>query len=139
MVDGAEAMGTGLRTGPRDPRITRVGRFLRALSLDEVPQLMNVVLGEMRLVGPRPAPPVHLERYTEDERLRLLVPPGITGLAQVSGRNRLTWHERIALDVKYVQKRSLCLDLWVLWRTFFVVLRRDGVYSGRQHAEGGRS
>jgi lipopolysaccharide/colanic/teichoic acid biosynthesis glycosyltransferase len=108
-------------------RLTRVGRVLRGLSLDELPELWNVLRGDMSLVGPRPLLPEYLARYTSEQARRHLVLPGVTGLAQVSGRNGLTWEERFALDVWYVDHRSLRLDLWILWRTLVTVLRRDGV------------
>lgn len=128
MVEHAESMGPGLTTAQNDPRITRVGRTLRRLSLDEVPQLINVLTGSMSLVGPRPAP---LEHFASSSRRRLALRPGITGWAQINGRNRLTWPERVALDLWYVDNFSLLWDLKILLRTFSVVLTREGVYSGR--------
>ena len=116
-----------------DPRITRVGRFLRKTSLDELPQLINIFKGEMSLVGPRPTLPVQVEDYDSWQRRRLLVKPGITGWAQIHGRNALTWPERIELDIWYVEKRSFRLDLKILLETFFVVLNRQGIY--RQASE----
>jgi lipopolysaccharide/colanic/teichoic acid biosynthesis glycosyltransferase len=112
---------------PDELRLTRFGRVLRGLSLDELPELWNVLRGDMSLVGPRPLLPEYLARYTSEQARRHLVLPGLTGLAQVSGRNGLTWEERFALDVWYVDHRSLRLDLWILWRTLVTVLRRDGV------------
>jgi lipopolysaccharide/colanic/teichoic acid biosynthesis glycosyltransferase len=108
-------------------RLTAVGRLVRSLSLDEVPQLWNVLRGDMSLVGPRPLLPQYLARYTRAQARRHEVRPGITGLAQVSGRNGLTWAERFALDVWYVDHRSVALDARILWRTVATVLRRDGV------------
>jgi lipopolysaccharide/colanic/teichoic acid biosynthesis glycosyltransferase len=110
-----------------DQRLTAVGSWLRATSLDELPQLWNVLRGEMSLVGPRPLLPCYLERYTAGQARRHEVPPGITGLAQVSGRNRLSWEEKFALDVSYVDHWSLRLDLWILWRTLVAVVRREGI------------
>lgn len=110
-----------------DARVTRLGRHLRATSLDELPTLWNVIRGEMSLVGPRPLPVRYLERYTPEQARRLDVDPGITGLAQVGGRNRLAWEERFALDVAYVDDRSLRLDLRILAATARRVVARDGV------------
>jgi lipopolysaccharide/colanic/teichoic acid biosynthesis glycosyltransferase len=128
MVVGAERTGLGLNVEAGDPRITRVGRFLRAWSLDELPQLWNVLFGEMSLVGPRPALFEQAAKYDATARRRLLVRPGLTGWAQVTGRNALTWSERIARDVWYVDHLSLALDLRILARTLGVVLRREGLY-----------
>jgi lipopolysaccharide/colanic/teichoic acid biosynthesis glycosyltransferase len=108
-------------------RLTAVGRWLRALSLDELPQLWNVLRGEMSLVGPRPLLPSYLGRYSPVQARRHEVLPGITGLAQVSGRNALDWDAKLALDVRYVDERSLGLDCWILWRTVATVMRSDGV------------
>ena len=113
--------------GPDAARLTHLGRILRALSIDELPQLWNVLRGDMSLVGPRPLLPEYLPRYTVEQRRRHLVRPGITGLTQVRGRNAIDWVEKLALDVWYVEHRSLRLDLWILWRTPRVVLRREGV------------
>jgi len=112
-----------------DPRITRVGRFLREWGLDELPQLWNVVKGDMSLVGPRPTLRYQVERYDERQQRRLLVKPGITGWALIHGRNALTWQERIELDLWYVDHGSLWVDLRILLRTLVVVLRREGLYS----------
>ena len=108
-------------------RLTPVGRFLRSTSIDELPTIWNIVQGNLSLVGPRPLLMRYLERYTPEQARRMEVRPGLTGLAQVSGRNALTWEERFAYDVEYVDNRSLLLDLKILWRTVVVVLRRDGV------------
>jgi lipopolysaccharide/colanic/teichoic acid biosynthesis glycosyltransferase len=113
-------------------RLTRLGRWLRASSIDELPQLWNVVCGEMSLVGPRPLLPEYLARYTAAQARRHEVRPGITGLTQVSGRNGLTWAEKFALDVRYVDERSLGLDAWILARTVSSVLLCRGV-SARGH------
>ncbi|MFQ5426329.1 MAG: sugar transferase [Gaiellales bacterium] len=117
MVIGAEHQGTGYAVNRGDPRITGVGRVLRRLSLDELPQLWNVVRGEMSLVGPRPTLAYQVERYTPRQRLRLEVKPGITGWAQVNGRAALPWKERIELDIWYVENRSFRLDLRILLAT----------------------
>ncbi|HEX5590260.1 MAG TPA: sugar transferase [Candidatus Limnocylindrales bacterium] len=112
---------------PADDRITRAGRWLRRLSLDEIPQLVNVARGEMSIVGPRPTLPYQVERYTERQRRRLAVRPGITGLAQVTGRNELPWAARIEIDIEYVERQSAALDLRILVATVAVVLRGSGV------------
>lgn len=112
---------------PDGERLTRLGRALRASSLDELPQLINVLRGDMSLVGPRPLLPEYLPRYSAEQARRHEVQPGITGLAQVSGRNALTWPEKFALDVYYVDHRSLALDLQILARTVTAVLARRGI------------
>jgi len=114
---GAERQGAGYAVNEGDPRITRVGRVLRRLSLDEIPQLWNVVRGDMSLVGPRPTLAYQVAEYTPRQRRRLDVRPGITGWAQIHGRARLPWDERIELDVWYVEHRSPLLDLRILART----------------------
>jgi sugar transferase EpsL len=114
-------------------RITRVGRVLRSTSLDELPSLVNVVRGEMSLVGPRPLPVRYLERYTEREARRLEVLPGITGWAQVNGRNDLDWAEKFDLDIWYVDHQTLLLDLRILWSTVAKLVRREGIAHG-EHA-----
>ena len=111
-----------------DPRVTRVGRWLRRLSLDELPQLFNVLRGEMSLVGPRPPLPAEVEAYPEDMRRRLAVRPGMTGLSQVSGRSDLPWEEAVRLDLRYVENWSLSLDLVILLRTLTAVARSSGAY-----------
>jgi exopolysaccharide biosynthesis polyprenyl glycosylphosphotransferase len=125
MVVGA---GNGMvKDAARDPRITPVGAFIRKWSLDELPQLWNVLRGEMSLVGPRPDRVFRLPDYTEERRRRLLMKPGITGLAQVNGRNAISWEERYRLDIAYVDNWSLWLDLKILFKTFHVVLSGSGV------------
>ncbi|WP_084298225.1 sugar transferase [Actinoplanes friuliensis] len=111
-----------------DPRVTRSGRILRRYSLDELPQLFNVLLGEMSLVGPRPPLPAEVEQYPQDMRRRLVVKPGMTGLWQVSGRSDLSWEDSIRLDLRYVENWSLTVDLVILMRTAMVVLRGSGAY-----------
>ncbi len=106
----------------QDPDVTRLGRWLRRLKLDELPQLWNVLFGTMSLVGPRPALPQQLAEYDAAARRRLDVRPGLTGLAQVAGNIYLTWPERWAYDAQYVERLSFGLDLWILWRTLFVVV-----------------
>jgi lipopolysaccharide/colanic/teichoic acid biosynthesis glycosyltransferase len=111
-----------------DPRVTRSGRILRRYSLDELPQLINVLLGEMSLVGPRPPLPSEVEQYPHDMRRRLVVKPGMTGLWQVSGRSDLSWEDSIRLDLQYVENWSLTVDLVILMRTALVVMRGAGAY-----------
>ena len=112
----------------RDPRITPVGRWLRRLSLDELPQLINVLRGEMSLVGPRPALPSEAEQYGDDVARRLLVKPGITGLWQVSGRSDLSWEDSVRLDLYYVENWSFAGDIQILWKTLSAVLSSRGAY-----------
>jgi lipopolysaccharide/colanic/teichoic acid biosynthesis glycosyltransferase len=130
MVHGAESQGAGLAVNQGDPRITRTGRLLRRLSLDELPNLFNVVAGDMSIVGPRPTVQVQVDQYSDRQRRRLEVKPGITGWAQVNGRAALPWSERIELDVWYVDHRSARLDLRILLRTLTLWLRGDGLYKG---------
>jgi lipopolysaccharide/colanic/teichoic acid biosynthesis glycosyltransferase len=129
MVVGAEQQGAGWAVNHGDSRITRVGSVLRRLSLDEVPQLWNVVRGEMSLIGPRPTLAYQVEQYTPHQRRRLAVRPGITGWAQVQGRASLPWDERIELDVWYVDHRSPWLDLKILARTPLALF--GGTYKGK--------
>jgi lipopolysaccharide/colanic/teichoic acid biosynthesis glycosyltransferase len=129
MVPGAEAMGAGIYVVEGDTRITRVGRLLRRFSLDELPNLLNVVRGEMALVGPRPTVQEQVDRYTDRQLRRLEVKPGITGWAQINGRTSLPWPERIELDVWYVEHRSTRLDLRILARTARMLATGHGLYS----------
>ncbi|HYJ00298.1 MAG TPA: sugar transferase [Thermoleophilaceae bacterium] len=129
MVVGAEHTGAGLYIEDRDPRITRVGRLLRRFSLDELPNLLNVLRGELAIVGPRPTVQEQVDRYTPHQRRRLEVRPGITGWAQVNGRTSLSWPERIELDVWYVDNRSLALDLRILLKTARLLATGHGLYS----------
>ena len=130
MVSGAEFIGAGLAINQGDDRITRIGSFLRRYSLDELPNLWNVLRGEMSLVGPRPTVQVQVEQYTEHERGRLGVKPGITGWAQINGRASLPWPERIELDLWYVEHRTVKLDLEIMARTVRMVLAGHGLYKG---------
>jgi lipopolysaccharide/colanic/teichoic acid biosynthesis glycosyltransferase len=129
MVPGAESMGAGVYVLEGDPRITRVGRLLRRFSFDELPNLVNVLTGEMAMVGPRPTVQEQVDRYTERQLRRLEVKPGITGWAQIKGRTALPWPERIELDVWYVEHRSLRLDLRILARTARMLASGRGLYS----------
>ena len=128
MVVGAEQLGAGYAVNRGDPRITRVGRVLRRVSLDELPQLWNVVRGEMSLIGPRPTLRYQVEHYDERQRHRLDVRPGITGWAQIHGRAKLSWAERIELDLWYVEHRSPLVDATILLRTPRALL--GGTYKG---------
>ncbi|HVR05080.1 MAG TPA: sugar transferase [Solirubrobacteraceae bacterium] len=131
MVDGAEHIGAGLAVNENDSRITRVGALLRRSSLDELPNLLNVLRGEMSLIGPRPTVPVQVAQYTPRQRRRLAVKPGLTGWAQVNGRASLPWGERIELDLYYIEHRSPALDLQILLRTPALVLGGGGLYKGQ--------
>ena len=129
MVSGAEAMGAGIYVLEGDARITRVGWALRRFSLDELPNLVNVLRGDMAIVGPRPTIQEQVDRYTERQLRRLEVKPGITGWAQVNGRATLPWPARIELDVWYVDNRSLLLDLKILLKTVRMLATGHGLYS----------
>ena len=130
MVEGAEQLGAGLWVDEDDSRITRVGALLRRTSLDELPNLWNVLRGEMSLIGPRPTVPEQVAVYTERQRGRLAIRPGITGWAQVNGRAALPWGQRIELDLQYIEHRSLALDLRILARTLPLLLHGGGLYRG---------
>ena len=125
---GADPVGVGTPVLDDDPRVTRVGRFLRRFSLDEIPNLVNVLLGEMAIVGPRPTLAAQVELYTPSQLRRLEVKPGLTGWAQVNGRAGIPWEERIELDVWYVDNRSPRLDLRILGRTFRMLTTGHGLY-----------
>jgi lipopolysaccharide/colanic/teichoic acid biosynthesis glycosyltransferase len=128
MVDGARESGDRFETSSSDPRITRVGRFLRRWSIDELPQLWNVVRGDMSIVGPRPTFFEIASKYSAEQALRLAMRPGLTGFAQVQGRNLLTWAERVELDNFYVEHHSLWLDCEIIARTIPVLFQGEGVY-----------
>jgi lipopolysaccharide/colanic/teichoic acid biosynthesis glycosyltransferase len=130
MVHGAEFTGAGLAINHGDVRITRVGKLLRRYSLDELPNLWNVLRGDMSVIGPRPTIQQQVDTYTERQRGRLAVKPGITGWAQINGRTSLPWPERIELDLWYVEHRSLALDLKILARTIRLVVSGAGIYKG---------
>ncbi len=132
MVHGAEGVGAGMAVNEGDPRITRIGAFLRRTSIDELPNLVNVLRGEMAIVGPRPTIPVQVAQYTERQRGRLAIRPGLTGWAQVQGRASLPWSERIELDLWYVEHRSWRLDLEILRRTVRVLVHGSGLYKGER-------
>lgn len=128
MIPDAENCGLGLACAHDDERVTRVGRWLRRTSLDELPQLINVALGDMNLIGPRPTVPSQVDQYTRHQRRRLEVKPGLTGWAQVNGRNALSWEERIELDIWYVDHRSPMLDLRIILRTPWAMIESTGIY-----------
>ena len=130
MVSGAEHHGAGMAVNFGDPRITRVGHVLRRFSIDELPNLVNVLRGEMSVVGPRPTIQAQVDQYTPLQRRRLEVKPGITGWAQINGRASLPWHERIELDIWYVDHRTLRLDLAILWKTARLLVTGEGLYQG---------
>jgi len=128
MVDKAVELGLGYEIAKDDNRITRVGKYLR-WGIDELPQLLNVFRGEMSLVGPRPTLPEQVARYSKEHRRRLEIKPGLTGWALINGRNKLSWPERIKLDIWYIDHWSLCLDLKILIKTVWVVIfKREGIY-----------
>ncbi len=128
MVNGAEKIGLKKSTARDDGRITRVGKVLRNSSIDELPQILNVIKGEMSIVGPRPAFMEYLDKYTHRQERRLEVHPGLTGWAQVNGRNALTWQERIEHDVWYVENRNLWLNISTIFRTLPVLFKSELVY-----------
>jgi undecaprenyl phosphate N,N'-diacetylbacillosamine 1-phosphate transferase len=129
MVVGAEKKGLGVFVSTDDERITKIGKFIRKTSIDELPQLINVLKGEMSIVGPRPTLEYQVERYNKEQKRRLLMKPGITGWAQINGRNNMTWPEKIKLDLWYVDHWSIGLDLKIIGRTIWSVLKREGIYS----------
>ena len=130
MVSGAEHMGLGMAVDEGDDRITRVGTILRRTSLDELPNLVNVIRGEMSLVGPRPTIQVQVDQYTDRQRRRLLVKPGLTGWAQVNGRASLPWSQRIELDLDYLERATLRLDLRILVLSARMAITGHGLYRG---------
>ncbi|MCX6090104.1 MAG: sugar transferase [Candidatus Atribacteria bacterium] len=129
MVVGAEKKGIGVFVSRDDQRITKIGRWIRRTSVDELPQLLNVLKGEMSMVGPRPTLEYQVKRYNERQKKRLLVKPGITGWAQINGRNTMTWPEKIELDVWYVEHWNLRLDWSIGYKTIRSVIKREGIYS----------
>jgi lipopolysaccharide/colanic/teichoic acid biosynthesis glycosyltransferase len=130
MVSGAEHLGTGMAVDEGDTRITRVGALLRRTSIDELPNLVNVLRGEMSIVGPRPTIQVQVDQYTDRQRRRLLVRPGLTGWAQVNGRASLPWSERIELDLWYLEHASLRLDLRIVLLSARMAITGHGLYRG---------
>jgi len=130
MSEGSDPVGVGTVVEREDPRVTRVGHWLRRFSIDEVPNLLNVVRGEMRIVGPRPTIPSQVVLFSDRQRRRHDVRPGMTGWAQINGRVGLEWGERIELDIYYVEHRSMALDLRIIFRTVWLVLSGKGLYTG---------
>lgn len=138
MVDGAVNIGSGLRTDEGDSRITKVGNVLRKTSLDEIPQIINILKGEMSIIGPRPPVPYHprkYEEYSNEQKKRFIVRPGISGYAQVVLRNSGTWDERIELDVQYVDKMSFRFDFYIFFRTIYTVIKKDNIYLSEEAKE----
>jgi undecaprenyl phosphate N,N'-diacetylbacillosamine 1-phosphate transferase len=133
MVVGAEKQGAGILCVKNDPRVTTLGRILRRYSLDELPQLVNVLRGDMSLIGPRPGLAYQIKEYTPFQRRRLTVLPGISGWAQVNGRNAITWDERITRDVEYVERLSFTMDLRILLRTLGAVLKSDSLIAEKDY------
>ena len=127
MVQGSDPVGVGTVVARDDPRVTRAGRLLRRASLDEIPNLVNVLRGEMAVVGPRPTIPAQVKDYTPRQRRRHEVRPGITGWAQVQGRAGIPWEERIELDIDYVDRRSTLLDLRILLKTAWLLVTGHGL------------
>jgi lipopolysaccharide/colanic/teichoic acid biosynthesis glycosyltransferase len=130
MVTGAEHIGAGMAIDEGDTRITRVGEFLRRTSLDEIPNLINILRGDMAVIGPRPTIPIQVAQYTDRQRGRLAVKPGLTGWAQVNGRAALPWPDRIELDLWYIEHRGPRLDFQILMRTARMILSGHGLYKG---------
>lgn len=131
MIDGAIDIGSGLHTYKGDPRITKVGNILRSTSLDELPQLINILIGEMSIIGPRPPVPYYPRKYDEysnEQKKRFLVRPGISGLAQVVLRNSCPWDERIEFDIEYVKRMSFSFDFYLFLKTIYTVVKKDNIY-----------
>jgi lipopolysaccharide/colanic/teichoic acid biosynthesis glycosyltransferase len=129
MIEGAVDRGLGVTVSKNDERITKVGYFLRKYAIDEFPQLINVLKGEMSLVGPRPTLRYQVEKYNEFEKKRLMAKPGLAGWALIHGRNSLTWEERIKYDIWYVDNWSFWLDLKIIFMTFYLIfIKQEGVY-----------
>jgi undecaprenyl phosphate N,N'-diacetylbacillosamine 1-phosphate transferase len=120
-----------LADSENDPRITRLGKFIRKSSLDETPQLINVLLGDMSIVGPRPALPVQVKHFSDEERLKLSVKPGLTGWTQVNGRNSIPYEKRMELDVWYAKNNNVILDLWIILKTIKVLIAEDSIYDAK--------
>lgn len=132
MIPNAINIGNGVYTEENDPRITRIGRFLRKISLDELPQLLNILKGDMSFIGPRPTLEYQVKQYNDFQKKRLLMKPGVTGLAQINGRNSISWPERIRYDVEYVENWSFGLDFRIFIKTFSVIFKREGLYGEKE-------
>jgi undecaprenyl phosphate N,N'-diacetylbacillosamine 1-phosphate transferase len=135
MIVNAENLGERYGYTKDDPRITKVGKFLRNVSLDELPQLINILMGDMSFIGPRPGLKYQVDQYSNFQKKRLLVKQGITGWAQVNGRHEITWSQRIKLDVWYVDNQSLWLDAKILLKTFKIVFNRKGVLADQKSSD----
>ena len=135
MIAGADEKTKGVYIDKENPYVTRMGKFLRRSGIDELPQVINVLKGDMSFVGPRPTLEYQIKKYNDFQKKRLLMKPGITGWALVNGRNMLTWPERIKLDVWYVEHWSFWLDMKILFKTVWVVARGEGLYAGRETDE----
>ncbi len=129
MIINAEYIGGGINVSKNDKRITRVGKFLRKYSLDELPQLINILKGDMNFIGPRPTIPNQVKKYTPKQMGRLKIKPGLTGWAQVNGRNALSWPERIDLDLWYIKNRNIWIDTLIIAKTFTTVINKRGIYT----------
>jgi len=139
MVENAENIGSGIHVTENDSRITKIGRFLRKYSLDELPQLFNVLKGDMSLVGPRPLLthfPKTFDEYDEKERLRFKMKPGITGLAQINGRGSLSWDEKFSYDIRYVSRYSLKIDILILFKTIGCLIKPKNIYKSEEQGVG---
>lgn len=141
MVDGAIGMGSGILTDAHDPRITRVGAYLRKTSLDEIPQIINILKGDMSIIGPRPPVPYHpkkYEEYDDTQKIRFRVKPGITGYAQVMVRNSVPWDERILFDIQYVERMGFLFDCFIFFKTIGIVLKGCNIYVDRGAGKQGK-
>lgn len=132
MIPDAINKGNGVYTEKDDPRITGIGRFLRNTSLDEIPQLLNILKGDMSFIGPRPTLEYQVKQYDDFQKKRLLMKPGVTGLAQIRGRNSISWPERIKHDVEYIENWSIWLDIKILVKTVFVIFKKEGIYGEKE-------
>lgn len=135
MIDNAERIGSGLKTCVSDPRITRIGKILRKTSLDELPQLFNIIRGDMSFVGPRPAPVVLINKMTDHEKKRLRIRPGLTGWAQINGRTSISWKDKYKLDIWYYENYSVLLDLKIILKTILYVIFSKDIYSKQYERE----
>ncbi|MDA3884358.1 MAG: sugar transferase [Candidatus Delongbacteria bacterium] len=135
MIDGAIKTGSGLRTKANDPRITKIGNIIRKTSFDEIPQIINILKGQMSFIGPRPPVPYHprkYEEYSEEQKIRFTVKPGISGYAQIVLRNSGTWDERFVYDIEYVKKISLGFDFYIFFMTIYSILVKKDIYLSKE-------
>ena len=128
MADGAEHTGSGVYSGKGDPRVTKVGKLIRATSIDELPQFINIIVGDMAIVGPRPPLPNEVDQYTDYDKQRLLVKPGCSGLWQATSRNAADFAEMVQLDIEYINRSSVFFDLWIIFKTIGVIFHPNGMY-----------